>query len=131
MEVTINGERVECALSVKTLMLYEMEFDGADLIGDVSGRVTMADIQDQDEDVPPEEVVLVDFAKIPWLKVMQAVWAMVKTVDDKTPHFDAWSSEVSQVDSWELRQVVNKAVNDSFFHSAASDGEGEGQQQDI
>ena len=118
MEVTINGERVECALSIHTLMLYELEFDGADLIADVSGKVTTDDFE-------PDEDVIFDFSKIPWLKVMQAVWAMCKTVDEKLPHFDGWSKGVTQVDSWELRQVVNSAVNDAFFHTAAPDGEGE------
>ena len=116
MEVTLNGERVECALSVHTLMLYETEFDGADLIADVSGKVMASDFV-EDEDL------VFDFTRVPWTKVMQAMWAMVKTVDDTLPHFDGWSKEITQLDSWEIRDVVNGAVNDAFFHSAAADGE--------
>ena len=118
MEFTVNGERVECALSVHTLVLYEMEFDGADLIGDVSGKVMASDFETDGD-------VVFDFAKVPWTKVMQAAWAMIKTCDENLPHFEDWSRKVTQVDSWEFRQVVNQAVNDSFFHSAAADGEGE------
>lgn len=118
MELTVNGERMECALSVHTLVIYEMEFDGADLIADVSGKVMASDFE-VDEDV------VFDFSKVPWTKVMQAAWAMLKTCDDSLPHFDDWSRKVTQVDSWEFRQTVNQAVNDNFFHSAAPVGEGE------
>lgn len=117
MTLTINGESVECALSVLTLVLYEQEFDGADLIADISGKVTA-------DDVNPDEDVLFDFAKVPWTKVMQAAWAMVKTVNQSTPHFEQWAAKVDQVNSWEIRDVVDSAVNETFFHSAATDGEG-------
>ena len=117
MTLTINGESVECALSVLTLVLYEQEFDGADLIADISGKVTA-------DDVNPDEDVLFDFAKVPWTKVMQAAWAMVKTVNQSTPHFEQWAAKVDQVNSWEIRAVVDSAVNETFFHSAATDGEG-------
>jgi hypothetical protein len=123
MTLTINGERVECALSVLTLVLYEQEFDGADLIADISGKVTTSDIT-------PDADVLFDFAKVPWTKVMQAAWAMVKTVDQSTPHFEQWAAKVTQVDSWEFRSVVDSAVNETFFHSAAADSsDGEGRQE--
>lgn len=117
MTLTINGESVECALSVLTLVLYEQEFDGADLIADVSGKVTA-------DDMNPDEDVLFDFAKVPWTKVMQAAWAMVKTADPAVPHFEQWAAKVEQVNSWDVRSVVDTAVNDTFFHRAASDGEG-------
>ena len=117
MTLTINGESVECALSVLTLVLYEQEFNGADLIADVSGKVMT-------DDMNPNEDVLFDFSKVPWTKVMQAAWAMVKTVDGSTPHFEQWAAKVNQVNSWEIRSVVDAAVNDTFFHSAATDGEG-------
>ena len=117
MTLTINGESVECTLSVLTLVLYEQEFNGADLIADISGKVTA-------DDMNPNDDVLFDFSKVPWTKVMQAAWAMVKTSDPSTPHFEQWAAKVEQVNSWEFRSVVDSAVNDTFFHSAAPVGEG-------
>lgn len=115
-EITINGERCKCALSAFTLVIYELEFDGADLIADISGKVTTSDFS-------PEEGLLFDFSSVPWTKVMRAAWAMLKTVDDSVPHFNEWARGVEQVDSWEVREVVNSAVNENFFHSAATVGE--------
>jgi hypothetical protein len=118
MELTVNGAKLECAFSVWTCVLYEQEFDGADIIADVSGRITA-------DDLKPDSDVIVDFAKIPWLKIMQAAWAMAKTADDSLPHFNEWAKGVTEIDSWEFRGVVNKAVNETFFHQAAADGEGD------
>ena len=120
-ELTINGERRECALSAYTMSLYELEFDGADLIADISGKVL-------DSDLKPDEGVVFDFASVPWTKVLRAAWAMLKTVDDSVPHFDAWARTATQFDVWEFRRVVNQAVNENFFHTAAPVVEGPGEE---
>lgn len=118
MELTINGERVECALSVYTLVIYEQEFDGVDMISDINGKVYASDAEG-------EEGVLFDFSKIPWKKVMQGAWAMLKTADESVPHFEKWAKTVKEVDSFELRDVLSDAMSDAFFHQAAPVGEGE------
>lgn len=120
--LTINGERRECALSAYTMVLYELEFDGADLIADVSGKV-MADEFKKDDDV------VFDFASVPWGKVLRTAWAMLKTVDDSVPRFEEWARQTTQFDSWEFRRVVNSAVNENFFHTAAPVGEGDGEEE--
>jgi len=120
--LTINGERRECALSALTMVIYELEFDGADLIADISGKV-MAD------DFKVDDGVVFDFSSVPWTKVLRAAWAMLKTVDDSVPHFEQWARETTQFDSWEFRRVVNNAVNENFFHIAAPVGEGDGEEE--
>jgi len=120
-ELTINGERRECALSAYTMSLYELEFDGADLIADISGKV-------REDDFKGEEGVVFDFATVPWTKVLRAAWAMLKTVDDSVPHFEPWARSVTQFDAWEFRRVVNSAVNENFFHTAATVVEGAGEE---
>lgn len=111
MELVINGKKVKAAMSIKTLVLYEHEFDGADMIADLNGKVLAND---------NEEGVLFDFGKVPWLKIMQGAWAMLKTANDKVPHFEKWAATVETVNTFELRNVLEDAVSDAFFHTAAS-----------
>ena len=118
MELTINGERVKYALSAYTLVIYEQEFDGVDMISDINGKVYVTDAEN-------EEGVLFDFAKIPWKKVMQGAWAMLKTADESIPHFEKWAKTVTQVDSFELRDKLSEAMSDAFFHNAAPVSENE------
>ena len=120
MEITINGSPVEASMSVLTLVLYEQEFDGADMIADLNGKV-MADSND--------EGVLFDFASVPWTKLMQGAWAMVKTADKSTPHFAKWAEGITEVNSFEVRNVLQEATSDAFFHIAAADGGEHGEDQ--
>lgn len=118
MEITINGKSCKAEISVLTLVLYEEEFDGADLIADLNGKVYASDAD-------PDEAVLFDFTKTPWTKLMQGVWALLKTADESVPHFEKWAREVKELNSFEAKQVLSDAVSDAFFHIAATVSEGE------
>lgn len=115
MKVTVNGKELEARLSAFSMLLYEQEF-GTDLIADLNGKVRADD--------GTEEGVLFDFASVPWLKVMQGVWAMLKTVDDSVPHFEKWARKAEQFNAFEFRNVLETAVSDNFFHTAAPAEEG-------
>ena len=117
MTFTINGEEVEGRMSVLTFVIYEQEFGGADLVQDVNGKVL-------EDDLSPEKGVLFDFTRTEWGKVMQAVWAMVKTADDKVPHYRKWAAGVDQVNMFDLQAILAEAMSDTFFHPAPSNGEG-------
>ena len=115
MVVTINGEELEVKLSAFSMVLYEQEF-GTDLIGDLNGKVKVDDGE--------EEGVLFDFAKVPWLKILQGVWAMLKTADKNLPHYEKWVAGVDEFNIFELRNTLETAVSDNFFHTAAPAEEG-------
>lgn len=114
MVVTINGEELEVKLSAFSMVLYEQEF-GTDLIGDLNGKVMAND---------EEEGVLFDFAKVPWMKILQGVWAMLKTAKPSTPHFEKWVKGVDEFNVFEMRNTLESAVSDNFFHTAAPAEEG-------
>lgn len=115
MVVTINGEELEVKLSAFSMVLYEQEF-GSDLIGDLNGKVKVDDGE--------EEGVLFDFTKIPWMKILQGIWAMLKTAKPSTPHFEKWVKGVEEFNAFEMRNVLEQAVSDNFFHTAAPAEEG-------
>lgn len=114
MVVTINGEEMEAKLSALSMILYEQEF-GADLIGDIQGKVKAND---------QEEGVLFDFAKVPWVKILQGIWAMLKTAKPSIPHFEKWVKGVEEFNAFEMRNVLEEAISDNFFHTAAPAEEG-------
>lgn len=116
MKMTVNGVELDAEMSAYTLVLYEEEFDGVDMIADLNGKVRA------NED---EEGVLFDFASVPWKKIMQGSWAMLKTANEKIPHFSKWSKDIREVNMFELRGVLQEAMEDAFFHIAASDGGGD------
>lgn len=115
MVITVNGEAREAAMSILTLSLYEQEFDGADMIADLNGKVRVND---------EEEGVLFDYGRVPWEKIMQGAWAMLKTADPSTPHYQKWAAGVTQVNAFELRNVLSDLISDTFFHIAATPEEG-------
>lgn len=114
MVVTINGEEMEAKLSAFSMVLYEQEF-GSDLIADLNGKVRAND---------DEEGVLFDFAKVPWMKILQGTWAMLKTAKPSTPHFEKWVKGVEEFNIFDLRNTLEIAVSDNFFHTAAPAEEG-------
>lgn len=114
MVVTINGEEMEAKLSAFSMVLYEQEF-GTDLIGDIQGKVKAND---------EEEGVLFDFTKVPWMKILQGIWAMLKTAKPSTPHFEKWVKGVEEFNAFDMRNTLEMAVSDNFFHTAAPAEEG-------
>lgn len=117
MELTVNGRAVPAKMSVKTLMLYEQEFS-SDMVADLQGKVRAND---------EEEGVLFDFTRVPWLKIIQGAWAMMKTADDSLPHFQRWAEDITEVNTFEFRTALSDAVSDAFFHIAATPDEEPGE----
>ena len=76
----------EARLSVLTLMLYEQEFGGADMLADVLGR--------QDVSGGGADDGTVDFSGVRWGALARALWAALKTADDDVPPFAEWAASV-------------------------------------
>ena len=49
---------------------------------------------------------------------------MLKTAKPSTPHFEKWVKGVEEFNAFEMRNVLEQAVSDNFFHTAAPAEEG-------
>ena len=125
IEIGDYGE-VEAVATVYTLVLYEQEFGGRDLISDIFGR---HDGEDSDEGI------VVDFTADNWLHELRAAWAMVRTAydlaydrgdaapNDKPKPFREWVKGVGKLNMRELSASIVTECLDGFFHSGAAASE--------
>lgn len=125
IEIGDYGE-VEAVATAYTLVLYEQEFGGRDLIADVFGRH-----EGNDEGGS----VVVDFTSDNWLSELRAVWAMVRTAYDlaydrgdaapnaKPKPFREWVKGVGKLNMNELSSAIVSECLDGFFHSGAAASE--------
>ena len=127
MRVTIGdyGE-VEAVATAYTLVVYEQEFGGADLIGDVFGRHEGEDDGDR---------VVIDFTSENWLAELRALWAMVVTAyelaydrgdaapNDRPKRFAEWVKGVGKLDMRQLSYQLAAECMDGFFHTGAAASE--------
>ena len=125
IEIGDYGE-VEAVATAYTLVLYEQEFGGRDLIADVFGRH-----EGKDEGGS----VVVDFTSDNWLSELRAVWAMVRTAydlaydrgdaapNDKPKPFREWVKGVGKLDMRKLSVALVTECMDGFFHTGAAASE--------
>ena len=125
IEIGDYGE-VEAVATAYTLVLYEQEFGGRDLIADVFGR---------HEGKGDGSAVVVDFTSENWLAELRAVWAMVRTAydlsydrgdaapNDKPKPFREWVKGVGKLDMRLLSVALVTECMDGFFHSGAAASE--------
>ena len=117
---------VEAVATAYTLVVYEQEFGGRDLIADVFGRH-----EGEDDGVR----VVVDFTSDNWLSELRAVWSMVRTAydlaydrgdaapNDKPKPFKEWVKGVGKLNMRELSASIVTECLDGFFHSGAAASE--------
>lgn len=118
--------KVEAIATAYTLVLYEQEFGGRDLIADVFGR---------HEGKDDSSAVVVDFTSENWLSELRAVWAMVRTAydisydrgdaapNDKPKPFREWVKGVGKLDMRSLSVALVSECVDGFFHTGAAASE--------
>lgn len=109
-----------------TLVIYEQNFDGKDIIADVFGR-------HEAKDSGKEYVV--DFTTDNWLAISRAAWAMCETEwqlrndkGDATPNerpkpYKQWVRQIGQVNMSQLSAAVVSEMWDGFFHTGAAASE--------
>ena len=112
-EVVVNGEKVVAEYSVWTLSLYEQEFGGANMLADLFGVVSL-----DDEAVKSKSLAL-DFTAQDWTMLTRVLWAGVKTADDSTPSFVAWSKSIKEIDMFEVANNVPIDVMQACFRTGA------------
>lgn len=125
IEIGDYGE-VEAVATAYTLVLYEQEFGGRDLVADVFGRHEGEDDGDN---------VVVDFTTDNWVHELRAVWAMVRTAydlaydrgdaapNDKPKPFREWVKGVGKLNMRQLSVALVTECMDGFFHSGAAASE--------
>lgn len=125
IEIGDYGE-VEAVATAYTLVVYEQEFGGRDLIADVFGR---------HEGKDDGSKVVVDFTSDNWLAELRAVWAMVRTAydlaydrgdaapNDKPKQFREWVKGVGKLDMRRLSVALVTECMDGFFHTGAAASE--------
>lgn len=125
IEIGDYGE-VEAVATAYTLVIYEQEFGGRDLIADVFGR------HEGDDD---GKSLVVDFTSDNWLSELRAVWAMVRTAydlaydrgdaapNDRPKPWREWVKGVGKLDMRQLSVALVTECMDGFFHSGAAASE--------
>lgn len=116
IEVVVAGEPKQAVFGVWALALYEQEFSGRNLIGDIFGDV---DISKNSSDGG----LHLDFNSNDWLAYSRALWAGLKCADDSTPGFEQWAKSVSQMDMWDVSRAVADEVVRTCFRSGADASE--------
>ena len=118
--------KVEAVATAYTLVIYEQEFGGRDLISDVFGR---------HEDEGDGKNAVIDFTSDNWLHELRAAWAMVRTAydlaydrgdaapNDKPKPFREWVKGIGKLDMRELSLALVTECMDGFFHSGAAASE--------
>ena len=125
LELDGLGE-VRLQATMLTLVIYEQNFEGKDLIADLFGKQGGKDEGDQ---------LVVDFGGENFLAVSRVAWAMAMTEwelrndrGDATPNekpkpYKQWMRSIGPVNLRDLSMAVVIEAVDGFFHTGAADSE--------
>ncbi len=103
----------EVIFSTYTLMLYEQEFNGADLIQDLYSKVVIK------EDKKADGVIAeLDFRNVNWTALSRTLWAGLKTANDDMPSYKEWAKNTAEVNLLELNNEIIPLVERAFFRTS-------------
>lgn len=112
VEVEINGEAVKASYSIWALSLYEQEFGGANMLGDLFGVQVFdapAEGEGEGEGEGNKPEFKLDFTANDWAMLSRVLWAGVKNEDDSTPSFAEWAKSV---ESYKIFEIAGKVPNE-------------------
>ncbi len=112
VEVEINGEAVKASYSIWALSLYEQEFGGANMLGDLFGVQVFdapTDGEGEDGGEGKKSEFKLDFTANDWAMLSRVLWAGVKNEDDSTPSFAEWAKSV---ESYKIFEIAGKVPNE-------------------
>ena len=116
IEVDVGKKKLKGKCTVHTLMIYEQEFDGRDMIKDLFGKVRQPDSDDN---------LVMDYTNTNWTATLRALWAMLKTQNADTPSFEKWENDFSdEIDLFTIANDVLMEVFDTCFRNAATQVKG-------
>lgn len=119
IELEINGKKVKAKYTVWALALYEQEFNGANLIADLFGKVEMPTPDAEDE----SPAFVLDFTANNWTTYLRVLWAGIKAANDKTKGFGEWAKSVESINLWVVVNKVSNEVMNCCFRAGASTSE--------
>lgn len=122
IELEINGKTVKAKYTVWALALYEQEFDGANLIADLFGKVEMPPLGEEAGGQEDRGFVL-DFTQNNWTTYLKVLWAGIKAANDKTKGFEEWAKSVEDINLWTVVGKVSQEVMSRCFRVGASTSE--------
>lgn len=118
MIIDFGQGEIEAKVSAWTLVIYEQEFDGADMIQDLFGREVIREVE-EDEGI----IMAFDYRDMNWTNSIKALWAAVKCADDSVKPFKMWVKELGDIDLWKIMGEFLPEVNARLFLSGAGDPE--------
>lgn len=135
-KLMVDGHETDAIMSVYTLALYEQEFQGADLIKDIFGKVevTEGEIAAAMEGGPGEgvgedrggqdgAVVVIDYGKTNWTALTRCAWACLKAANDRVRPFSEWSREGHDLNLFDAAGEIFPEANRAFFRAGADPSE--------
>lgn len=122
IELEIGGQAVKAVYSVWTCMLYEQEFDGANMLSDLFG-VMKFEAPAEEPAEPAAEPVTIDFTGEDWNAVMRAAWAGIKAADDKTPPFKEWARSATDMNMFDVSNAVHAEAMRRCFRTGVDASE--------
>lgn len=108
-----HGEE-EIIVSVYTMVLYEQEFNGADLIQDLFGKMV---IRKEDESLLADEDVIdvIDFTSVNWTTLTKVLWASLKTANPALPSYKDWASTLGEINLYSLSGELTAEIRRRLF----------------
>lgn len=119
MKIDFGTGEQEVIVSVHTLMVYEQEFSGADLIQDLYKKVVIRKSDDDDDDI----LAAIDFRNVNWTALTKVLWAALKTADDDLPPFREWSATVGDINLMDLNAQLTPEVERRLFRTGDATSE--------
>lgn len=98
--------KLEVKFNFYTLYVYELEFDGHDLIKDVYGNGAV--VTDGDD-------LAFDFAAVNWSAIAKAVWAGAKCANPNLPRYRDWAARDNGIDLFSAAPEVIGEINKELF----------------
>lgn len=98
--------KLEVRFNFYTLYIYELEFNGHDLIKDVYGNGTVT--MDGGE-------LAFDFASVNWSAITKAIWAGARCANPSLPRFAEWASRDNGIDLFSAAPDVIGEINKELF----------------
>lgn len=99
---------IEVAINFYSLYVYEQEFNSS-LLGDVFGVIKFSN--DGEVDSGNE----LDLRKTNWVAITKALWACVKSANDKTPRYASWAKQVHGLNILQIAADFIPEIKAEFF----------------
>ena len=123
VELEIGGKPVKAVYSVWTCMLYEQEFDGANMLADLFGVMKLDVPADGEPAEGNARPVSIDFTQSDWNAAMRAAWAGIKAADDETPPFREWARTATDMNMFDVSNAVRAEAMRRCFRTGVDASE--------